>query len=127
MTRLQVRWRWFLVVAVSVPAALTVASAALTDQDPVVPRAAVLAAYLPGLIIQMVTIGLAEEPGRREFAMRQMQRRYGPLAAPLVPLVVGLLWGAWHLPLFLTEGVAGRRGARCGRWSSWPPRSPSPT
>ncbi|MET9081927.1 type II CAAX endopeptidase family protein [Streptomyces sp. NPDC004237] len=104
MTRLRVRWRWFLVVAVSVPAALTVASAALTGQDPVLPRGAVLAAYLPGLIIQMVTTGLAEEPGWREFAMPHMQRRYGP---PVATLVVGLLWGAWHLPLFLTEWGGG--------------------
>ncbi|MFD4507907.1 CPBP family intramembrane glutamic endopeptidase [Streptomyces sp. NPDC058457] len=104
MTRLKVRWRWFLVVAVSVPAALTLASAALTGQDPALPPAAVLAAYLPGLVVQMVTTGLAEEPGWREFAMPRMQRRYGPLVATLV---VGLLWGAWHLPLFLTEWGGG--------------------
>ncbi|MFE6175294.1 CPBP family intramembrane glutamic endopeptidase [Streptomyces sp. NPDC056464] len=48
----------------------------------------------------MVTTGLAEEPGWREFAMPRLQRRHGPL---LGTLVVGPLWGAWHLPLFLTE------------------------
>ncbi|MER5515984.1 type II CAAX endopeptidase family protein [Streptomyces sp. NPDC002763] len=104
MTGLRVRWWWFLAVAVSVPAALTVASAALTGQNPVLPPVAVLAAYLPGLVVQMVTTGLAEEPGWREFAMPRMQRRYGPLVATLV---VGLLWGAWHLPLFLTEWGGG--------------------
>ncbi|MFH8533805.1 CPBP family intramembrane glutamic endopeptidase [Streptomyces tendae] len=104
MTKLRVSWRWFLVVAVSVPAALTITSTVLTGQTPVLPSAAVLAAYVPGLIAQMVTTGLAEEPGWREFAMPHMQRRFGPLTATLV---VGVLWGIWHLPLFLTEWGGG--------------------
>ncbi|KND45894.1 CAAX protease [Streptomyces stelliscabiei] len=104
MTKLRVSWRWFLVVALSVPAALTVTSAALTDQNPVMPSAAVFAAYVPGLIMQMITTGLAEEPGWREYAMPHMQRRFGPLVATLV---VGVLWGSWHLPLFLTEWGGG--------------------
>ncbi|WP_234379802.1 CPBP family intramembrane glutamic endopeptidase [Streptomyces caniscabiei] len=104
MTKPRVRWGWFLVVALSVPAALTITSAALTGQNPVLPSAAALAAYVPGLILQMVTTGLAEEPGWREFAMPHMQRRFGPLVATLV---VGVLWGSWHLPLFLTEWGGG--------------------
>ncbi|MEU9453511.1 type II CAAX endopeptidase family protein [Streptomyces sp. NPDC048277] len=104
MTKLRVSWRWFLVVALSVPAALTIATAALTDRNPVMPPAVVLVAYIPGLIMQMITTGLAEEPGWREFAMPHMQRRFGPLVATLI---VGVLWGAWHLPLFLTEWGGG--------------------
>ncbi|MFI8093918.1 CPBP family intramembrane glutamic endopeptidase [Streptomyces sp. NPDC086080] len=57
-------------------------------------------AYLPALAVQMVTTGLAEEPGWREFARPRMQRRYGPVGSTLV---VGVLWGAWHLPLFLSD------------------------
>ncbi|MFC4506867.1 MULTISPECIES: CPBP family intramembrane glutamic endopeptidase [Streptomyces] len=104
MTKLRVSWRWYLLALVSVPAALTLASAALAERTPVLPPVAVLAAYLPGLILQMVTTGLAEEPGWREFAMPHMQRRYGPLGATLA---VGVLWGSWHLPLFLTEWGGG--------------------
>jgi membrane protease YdiL (CAAX protease family) len=100
MTRMRVGWRWFITVLVAVPAALTLASAALADRVPVLPSLAVLVAYLPGLILQMITTGLAEEPGWREFAMPRLQRRYGPVVSTLV---VGSLWGAWHLPLFLTE------------------------
>jgi membrane protease YdiL (CAAX protease family) len=100
MTRFRVGWFWYLLVIVSVPAALTLATTALTDQSPAMPSAAVLAAFLPGLVLQMITTGLAEEPGWREFAMPRMQRRYGPL---LATVVVGVLWGAWHLPLFLTD------------------------
>ncbi|MEU8756638.1 hypothetical protein AB0C88_39755 [Streptomyces chartreusis] len=63
MTRFKVSWRWYLVVLISVPATLTLASAALAGRPPVLPTAMILAAYLPGLLIQMVTTGLAEEPG----------------------------------------------------------------
>lgn len=104
MTKLRVGWRWYAAVLLSVPAALTVSSAALSDHDPVMPSAVVLAAYLPGLLLQMITTGLAEEPGWREFAMPRMQRRYGPITATLI---VGTFWGAWHLPLFLTQWGGG--------------------
>ncbi|MGW2842654.1 CPBP family intramembrane glutamic endopeptidase [Streptomyces sp. NPDC001493] len=104
MTRLKVRLRWFVAVLLAVPAALTLATTVVAGRAPVLPSLAVLAAYLPGLVLQLVTTGLAEEPGWREFAMPRLQRRYGPLTSTLV---VGLLWGAWHLPLFLTEWGGG--------------------
>lgn len=104
MTKFRVSLRWYLVVLLAVPAALTLASVALAGHGPALPSAIILAAYLPGLLIQMITTGLAEEPGWREFAMPRMQHRYGPLTATLV---VGALWGCWHLPLFLTEWGGG--------------------
>lgn len=104
VTRLRVGPRWYLVVLLSVPAVLTLASTAVTGQGPALPSTAVLAAFLPGLLVQMLTTGLAEEPGWREFAMPRLQLRHGPLRATLV---VGPLWGAWHLPLFLTEWGGG--------------------
>ncbi|MFJ4201847.1 CPBP family intramembrane glutamic endopeptidase [Streptomyces sviceus] len=104
MTKFRVSGRWYLVVLLAVPGALTLASVALSGRGPALPSAAILAAYLPGLLVQMITTGLAEEPGWREFAMPRMQRRYGPLTATLV---VGALWGCWHLPLFLTEWGGG--------------------
>ncbi|MEU6352809.1 CPBP family intramembrane glutamic endopeptidase [Streptomyces sp. NPDC047072] len=104
MTKFRVGLRWYLLVLLSVPAALTLASVALGGRGPELPSALILAAYLPGLLVQMVTTGLAEEPGWREFAMPRMQHRYGPLVATLV---VGVLWGAWHLPLFLTDWGGG--------------------
>ncbi|MDI9835208.1 type II CAAX endopeptidase family protein [Streptomyces sp. KAU_LT] len=104
MTRFKVGWRWYLAVLVSVPLALVLASAALSGDGPARPSATVLLAFLPGLAAQMITTGLAEEPGWREFAMPRMQRRNGPLNATLV---VGVLWGCWHLPLFLTDWGGG--------------------
>ncbi|MEU5281145.1 type II CAAX endopeptidase family protein [Streptomyces asoensis] len=100
MTKFRVSWRWYALVLISVPAALTVASMGLSDQPPQMPSIVILAAFLPGLLLQMITTGLAEEPGWREFAMPRLQDRHGPLAATLI---VGPLWGVWHLPLFLTD------------------------
>ncbi|WP_084703963.1 CPBP family intramembrane glutamic endopeptidase [Phaeacidiphilus oryzae] len=104
MTRFRVGWRWYVGVLLAVPTGLAVAGTALSDRGPSMPPPAVLAAYLPGLILQMITTGLAEEPGWREFAMPRAQERFGPLPATIL---VGVLWGAWHLPLFLTDWGGG--------------------
>ncbi|WP_234356880.1 CPBP family intramembrane glutamic endopeptidase [Streptomyces sp. NBRC 110028] len=104
MTNFRAPWLWYVLVVLSVPAALTLATVAVSGESPAMPSTVVLVALLPGLLLQMVTTGLAEEPGWREFAMPRMQHRYGPVNATLI---VGPLWGAWHLPLFLTEWGGG--------------------
>ena len=42
---------------------------------------------------------LGEELGWRGFALPRMQARHSALTASLV---IGILWGSWHLPLWLT-------------------------
>ena len=69
------------------------------------PSLIAIALYVPALLLQMLTTGLAEEPGWRDFALPPLQERFGPLGAAAI---LGPLWGIWHLPLFLTE------------WGSWP-------
>ncbi|MFF9126486.1 CPBP family intramembrane glutamic endopeptidase [Streptomyces sp. NPDC014889] len=105
MTKWRVGWRWYAGIVVAVPAALTLVTTVLSGARPVLPAATVLIGLLPGLVLQMITTGLAEEPGWRDYAMPRLQRRYGPF---LGTLVLGPLWGVWHLPLFLTE------------WGGWP-------
>ncbi len=106
-----VRWRvgarWYLGVVLIVPLAGIAATFALPGATAAarVPSGAILLVYLPVLVLQILTTGLAEEPGWRDFAQPRLQDRYGPLAGSLV---LGPLWGAWHLPLFLTA------------WAGWP-------
>lgn len=44
---------------------------------------------------------LGEETGWRGFAQERLQRRFGALPSSLL---VGLLWGLWHFPLFHMNG-----------------------
>jgi uncharacterized protein len=108
LTRWRVGWRWYAGVLTGVPTAILLATLVLPGAlgGATVPALAVLAAYLPMMLLQMVTTSTAEEPGWRDFALPRLQDRHGPL---LGTIVLGLLWGCWHLPLFLTAD-----------WGHWP-------
>lgn len=58
---------------------------------------------LVGIAAGLLT-GLCEELGWTGFAVPQLRRRYGVLATGLI---VGLLWGAWHFPLFSGGDLSG--------------------
>ena len=104
--RWKVSWLSYAAVIAGVPLVLTIAGLIMNGGRHVQPpTVAILIAYVPMLALQIVTTGLAEEPGWRDFALPQLQRRFGPLRASLI---LGPLWGCWHLPLFLTS------------WGGWP-------
>ncbi|MEV6873027.1 type II CAAX endopeptidase family protein [Amycolatopsis sp. NPDC051128] len=100
-----VNWRWYAGSILGVPAALVVTGLALNGGDIHLPGAMLFVALVPGLVLQMVTTGLAEEPGWRDFALPHLQPRFGPLRGTLI---LGPLWGLWHVPLFFSE------------WGHWP-------
>jgi membrane protease YdiL (CAAX protease family) len=95
----RVNWRWYAGVILGVPAALTATGFLFSDEWQL-PSASLVPMLVAGLVIQILTTGLAEEPGWRDFALPHIQARFGPL---LGTLILGVLWGAWHLPLFLTD------------------------
>jgi uncharacterized protein len=53
--------------------------------------------FLPTLLSMLVIGGLSEEVGWRGFALPHLRRDHGPLVSSLV---LGLLWGFWHLPAY---------------------------
>jgi len=69
------------------------------------PAATVLLAYLPTLVLQVLTTGVAEEPGWRDFAQPRLQSRFGPLTGALI---LGPLWGLGICPCSSASGPAGR-------------------
>ncbi|UZN03720.1 CPBP family intramembrane glutamic endopeptidase [Cellulomonas sp. S1-8] len=108
----KVSWKWYVGILLSVPAALILSGLVFSGGQAHMPSAMILGALVPGLLVQMVTTGLAEEPGWRDFALPRMQRIIG---APGAAVAIGALWGVWHLPLFVTEwadwsGTAWYRG-----------------
>jgi len=98
--RWRVRWYWYAGVLLGVPAALIATSAIFSGGSISAPPVLLVVAYVPGMVIQMLTTGLAEEPGWRDFALPMLQRRFSPVRASFI---LGPLWGAWHLPLFFSD------------------------
>ncbi|GLY40452.1 CAAX amino protease [Amycolatopsis sp. NBRC 101858] len=105
MWRWRAKPRWYAISLLGVPAAMFAAGIVFSDDQVSAPSMMVLAAYIPGLITQMITTGLAEEPGWRDFALPRVQRRFGPLRGSML---LGPIWAVWHFPLFFTE------------WGGWP-------
>lgn len=69
-----------------------------------------LGPLLPAMAFMLV-LGPVEEFGWRGLALPVLQRRLSPLAAGLV---LGLVWGVWHLPAFFLSGTAQ------SAWGFWP-------
>ncbi len=100
-----VHWRvgalWYLVALLGLPVlnflAFLVVPGVLADF--VAPDLRLPRIYLSEMAI-CLTIGIApvwEEVGWRGFAQPRIQRLYGPVVGSLI---LGALWGVWHLPFF---------------------------
>jgi membrane protease YdiL (CAAX protease family) len=61
-----------------------------------------LYSVVPTIIILTILAGIGEEFGWRGFALPRLQARRSALVSSLI---VGLIWGIWHIPLFLTKGT----------------------
>jgi membrane protease YdiL (CAAX protease family) len=64
--------------------------------------------YLSTYVLVVILGGpLFEDPGWRGFALPRLQPLHGPLVGTLI---LGLLWGLWHLPEFLVPAWAESSG-----------------
>ena len=63
-----------------------------------------LSGLFPLLLINITSGPTGEELGWRAYAQQELQKRLSVLTASLW---VGLLWGLWHLPLWLVSGYTG--------------------
>lgn len=103
LTRWRVPFRWYL-LAVGGPLLAYGIAVLVAPGDKTIEfgsgwfTAAILGADT-GLLTYLVTrAGLGEEPGLRGFALPRHERNYSRRRAALV---VGVLWGAWHIPVLL--------------------------
>ncbi|SFQ42127.1 CPBP family intramembrane metalloprotease [Actinomadura madurae] len=117
LLRMRVGWYWYPLVVLGVTAMLIGGTLALPGAagDLRTPSVLVLVAFVPALVVQILTTGLAEEPGWRDLALPLLQRRHG---AAVGTLILGVVWAFWHLPLFFTAwSLGGTRPDTAGWWS----------
>lgn len=113
----RVNWKWYLVAFLLFPAmefASVLLTAWLTGVPAdfgnivvyqVVPLAMnVLLLIVVWFLFEVITNG--EEIGWRGYVLPRLQAKYNALVASLI---VGVIWGAWHLPKFLGVGASNER------------------
>ena len=107
-------WRagigWYVLVLIGYPAAGLlagrVAGLAGAPQGCGVNWLSLYPALVPALVVDPGPLG--EELGWRGFALPRMLRRWTPLTATII---LGVVWGLWHLPAFFIPGLPQTRWA----------------
>lgn len=109
LTIWRIGWQWYAVILFGPMALALVESALITlfsdaafSESLPSPFSESVIATIVLLLILTITDGLGEEVGWRGFAIPHMLLRSTAVGASLL---LGVLWAAWHLPLFWTDGA----------------------
>ncbi|MGE0626079.1 MAG: CPBP family intramembrane glutamic endopeptidase [Pseudomonadales bacterium] len=94
--RVRAPWPWYAWLVLGIPLLMLAGAAWKGTLSPPV------GAGLLGAIVIAAVLGPVEELGWRGLALPLLQRHLSPAAAGLV---LGLVWGAWHLPAFFIGGT----------------------
>ncbi len=101
LRRWRVGVRWYAVALLTAPLVTTVTLLALSLTSPAFLPAIITAEDKASLLLTGIAVGLIvpafEELGWTGFATPRLRLRHGVLGTGLI---MGLLWGAWHFPLF---------------------------
>ena len=101
MLRWRVDVRWYLVALLTAPIMMAAIILALSLTSPAFLPAIVTTDDRLGLVISGIVLGLVvsffEEIGWTGLATPELRKRHGFLPSGLM---IGLVWGAWHYPLF---------------------------
>ena len=99
-----IRWRvparWYVFTLVVLPALVVLSYVFLPDGTKGLERSPVIVGltYLATFVVIVFVGGGQEEPGWRGFALPRLQQSFGPLTGSVM---LGTLWGVWHVPLFV--------------------------
>jgi len=63
-----------------------------------------ISSIIPVIIMDLTSGALGEELGWRGYAINILQKKYIPFTAGLI---IGVIWGFWHLPLMILSGYSG--------------------
>jgi membrane protease YdiL (CAAX protease family) len=103
------RWRaplrWW-AIAAFLPAALlgiSILIARITGDA--VPRLATPPGFvIRSILFTLLVVGIGEETGWRGWMLPELQKRFSPLSSSLL---LGVVWGLWHFPLFVIGAYPG--------------------
>jgi membrane protease YdiL (CAAX protease family) len=110
LLRRYVQWRvgvhWYALVLFGYVALNLLVAATIVGAGPLGASAGkwplIFTLYLPTLFTFNLVTSLGEEPGWRGFALPRLQLKYGPVGGSVV---LGLLHGMWHLPVFFLPAL----------------------